>query len=168
MPNIEIKAKYQDHDKAKSILEKLKAKFVGTDHQIDTYFNSPQGRLKLRESSLSGAQLIPYMRPAQQGPKKSDYLVISVSDALTCKRLFTELFGVAVIVDKVRDIYLIENVRVHLDTVKDLGLFFEFEAVYQDPKEEESEYTKVRALLTVFGITQDNLITGSYKELINN
>ncbi|EKD52282.1 MAG: adenylate cyclase [uncultured bacterium] len=166
MPNIEIKAAYPDHDRAKKILMSLNAKHVGTDHQIDTYFFSPQGRLKLRESSLSGAQLIPYMRPDQQGPKKSDYLVIPIVDPEACKRLFTQILGQDVVVDKIRDIYLIDNVRVHLDQVKGLGLFFEFEAVYQNAHDEPTEYHKVRELIAIFGIREQNLINGSYRELV--
>jgi adenylate cyclase, class 2 len=165
MPNIEIKAKYPDHNKAKEILIKLNATFVGTDHQIDTYFKTEKGRLKIRESSLSGTQLIPYMRPDQQGPKKSNYAVIPLQNTENCKQLFTNLLGQDVVVDKIRDIYLIDNVRVHLDKVKDLGSFFEFEAVYQESKNEENEYRKVQELLATFDIKQEDLITGSYKEM---
>src|SRR4051812_32420655 len=129
MPNIEIKAKYTDFDFAKEMAEKLSANFVGRDHQIDTYFHSKSGRLKLRESSLSGGQLVPYMRADQKGPKKSDYMVIPVEDTATCKRLLASVLGVQVVVDKLRDIFLVGNVRVHLDEVKGLGKFFEFEAV---------------------------------------
>ncbi len=30
-------------------------KFAGTDHQIDTYFNTAKGRLKLREGNIEKA-----------------------------------------------------------------------------------------------------------------
>ncbi len=166
MPNIEIKARYQDLSKARLIAKRLKAKVVGTDRQRDTYFITKMGRLKLRESSLSGAQLIPYSRPNQRGPKKSDYLLIPIDNPAHCKQLFRELLGVEVVVDKVREIFLIGNVRVHLDQVKGLGIFFEFEAVYQNPKKEASEYKKVKRLMKQFGIVSTALLTGSYRELM--
>ena len=43
-------------------------------------------------------------------------------------------WGVETVVDKVRDIYLIGNVRVHVDSVHGLGEFIEFEAVYRDAR----------------------------------
>lgn len=62
MPNIEIKASFNNFDKARKICESMNAVFVGIDYQVDTYFKVPEGRLKLRESNLGGAQLIPYNR----------------------------------------------------------------------------------------------------------
>jgi len=166
VPNIEIKAAYDDFDFAHSVLARLDAKPVGTDHQIDTYFTTPHGRLKLRESSLSGAQLIPYLRPDQTGPKRSDYLVLPVEDPEECKRLFSELLGVDCIVDKVREIFLIGNVRVHLDRVKHLGTFLEFEAVYDNSLLERAEHEKVQRLMTEFRIPREDLLKNSYRELV--
>jgi len=166
MPNIEIKAKYADANKAKAIADKLKAKYLGTDHQIDTYFKTSEGRFKLRESSLSGAQLVPYIRPDVAGPKKSDYLVIPVADANLCKSLLSQILGVDIVVDKMRDIFLIDNVRVHIDSVKDVGSFLEFEAVYQNLDEEKQEYEKVELLIKKFEIRPEDLLTGSYREIV--
>jgi adenylate cyclase class 2 len=168
MPNIEIKAKYRDLEKAKQIARNLDAKHVGVDHQVDTYFRTPTGRLKLRESTLSGAQLVPYMRPDQAGPKKSDYLVIPVSDPENCKKLFDQILGIEAVVDKTRDIFLIDNVRVHLDIVKNLGIFFEFEAVYNNAALEKQEYAKVEKLMGLFNIPSEDLLTGSYREMVLN
>lgn len=165
MPNIEIKARLRDREGVERTARKLGA-CVGMDHQIDTYFRSPRGRLKLRESSPGGAQLVPYLRPDQSGPKRSDYLVVPVADPVLCKRLFSEILGVDIVVDKMRTIYLIENVRVHIDDVNGLGQFFELEAVYDDPQRERKERQKVRMLLKKFGIADDDLIEGSYREMI--
>jgi predicted adenylyl cyclase CyaB len=165
MPNIEIKARYPDAAKAKAVATRLNARYVGRDHQVDTYFRTHEGRLKLRESSLSGNQLVPYLRPDQSGPKRSEYLVISVSDAALCKSLLGKILGTEVVVDKTREIYLIDNVRVHIDSVVGLGNFFEFEAVYTDPSDEKSEFAKVSALIKEFEIAQEDLLTGSYREL---
>ncbi len=50
--NIEIKAKLKNSDLIIKILKNQRARFIGTDHQIDTYFKVPYGRLKLREGSI--------------------------------------------------------------------------------------------------------------------
>ena len=47
--NVEIKARCSDLDRVRDRLIALGARVVGTDHQIDTYFQVPRGRLKLRE-----------------------------------------------------------------------------------------------------------------------
>jgi len=49
---IEIKASCPDPEQARMILSELKAEHKGTDHQIDTYFNVKEGRLKLREGNI--------------------------------------------------------------------------------------------------------------------
>ncbi|PIR21057.1 MAG: adenylate cyclase [Deltaproteobacteria bacterium CG11_big_fil_rev_8_21_14_0_20_47_16] len=167
MPNIEIKAHLANPEKAHAAAKAAHGEYVGQDHQIDTYFCTPHGRLKLRESSLSGAQLIPYMRTDQSGPKKSTYALIPIAEPSTCKQLLTDILGVEAIVDKMRDIYLIGNVRVHIDTVVGLGSFLEFEAVYKNPADEAAEHAKVVALMEKFGVEQSHLLTGSYREMVN-
>lgn len=167
MPNIEIKARYPNQEKARKIANELKTEYVGIDHQVDTYFKTPKGRLKLRESSLSGAQLVPYIRPDQAGPKKSDYAVVPIQDPTLIKRLFSEIFGVEVVVDKQREIFLIDNVRVHIDNVTGLGNYFEFEAVYNTADNEKAEYDKVSELMKKFEISEEALEHGSYKELLS-
>ncbi|MBU0536174.1 MAG: adenylate cyclase, partial [Nanoarchaeota archaeon] len=69
--NIEIKARCSDHARIRDILLREKADFKGTDHQIDTYFNTCNGRLKLREGNIENS-LIFYKREDKTGPKKSD------------------------------------------------------------------------------------------------
>lgn len=167
MPNIEIKAVYPNLEKARKISERLQARLLGRDHQIDTYFRTRAGRFKLRESSLSGTTLIPYLRPDQSGPKKSDYALLSVEDAGLVKRLLGEVLGVERVVDKQREIFLLDNVRVHLDEVKDLGSFLEFEAVYKDdsPAAAAREREKVNRLLKEYEIASRDLIEGSYGEM---
>jgi adenylate cyclase class IV len=133
--------------KARRILDGLGACSVGTDHQVDTYFRTLNGRFKLRESSMSGAQLIPYVRPDLAGPKRSDYILTPIEDVSTCKRLFTSLLGIEAVVHKVREVARLGNIRVHLDSVQSLGNFIEFEAVFEAAEEEQGECQKVEALM---------------------
>ena len=70
---IEIKAKCADVSQIRSILLANKADFKGIDHQIDTYFKAPIGRLKLRAGNIENT-LIHYNRPNQAGPKNSQVI----------------------------------------------------------------------------------------------
>ena len=164
MPNIEIKARANNLASLEIVAKKLATTHLGLDHQIDTYFQTKEGRFKLRESTLKGAYLIPYLRPDVSGPKKSDYAMIPVDDGQKIKELFSKILGPLKVIKKTRDIYLINNIRVHLDNVENLGTFLEFEAVYENPQDEASERSKVHDLLNQFGIKESDLITHSYSD----
>ncbi|MDZ4129856.1 MAG: class IV adenylate cyclase, partial [Hydrogenophaga sp.] len=169
--NIEIKAAYrtENFDLAHEKARILGAAYVGCDHQIDTYFNTQEGRFKLRESSISGAYLIPYVRPNTAEAKKSSYVLIPVAagDVIKTKELFAALLGIETIVEKMREIYVYQNVRIHMDDVVGLGTFFELEAVYQQDTAEQRthEEEKVTFLLHEFGVAQNDLLQGSYREM---
>ena len=166
--NIELKVRCSDLDAARAAARSLGADPQGVERQIDTFFATPQGRLKLRESDKYGAMLIPYVRPDSQEPKQSDYLVLPVEDPAQCKQLFGQMLGVAAVVEKERELLLLDNVRIHLDRVEGLGTFIEFEAVMSDGTTPEHEQAKVRALMTAFGIREADLESGAYVDLLSS
>lgn len=167
MENIEIKARIDNPDKKRDIIKTLDHTSVGLDHQIDTYFKVTHGRFKLRESSLSGSYLIFYLREDLTGPKRSVYQKIPVDDAPGLKNLLKRMQGIHLIIEKKREIYLYENVRIHLDEVKNLGNFVEFEAVMDDRyNDQDLETEKVNFLLKKLEIDEKDLISVSYENLI--
>lgn len=166
--NLEIKAPVADPAAFRERAEALATETVGVDDQVDTYFRVPVGRLKLRESSLSGAQLIPYLRPDDDGPRRADYQVIPVDDSAGLKALLGEMLGVHRIVEKRREIWLHENVRIHLDAVRGLGDFMELEAVFDGTaRSQASEQRKVAFLMKELGVDPGRLIATSYEALIS-
>ncbi len=165
--NIEIKARYPDLDQGRAKAEALAARFVGTDHQVDTYFKVPNGRLKLRESSLSGNFLIPYLRSDDSHAKDSHYVLLPVEQVAATRQLLTQMFGVQLIVEKERAIYLWQNVRIHLDRVKHLGHFLEFEAIVDEQHSESECRQQIAFLLKHFEISETNLIAQSYADLLS-
>ncbi len=165
MINIEIKARYPNHVQARTHLERLQARRAGIEHQRDTYFVVPTGRLKLRERDGGPNQLVYYERPNQAGPKRSDYELVPVEDSAAIGALLARALGAWVVVDKRRDVWLLDNVRIHLDDVQDLGAFLEFEAVCED-EEVSAEYEKLHTLMDALGIEQQDLIEGSYSDLL--
>ena len=56
--NIEIKVKVPNHKLVFKLLKNNKAKKIGILNQVDTYFNCPNGRLKLREINSKNYELI--------------------------------------------------------------------------------------------------------------
>ena len=164
--NIELKARCSDLGAARQVALSLGAQPQGVEAQTDTFFVTPRGRLKLRESDLRGAMLIPYLRPDDAAPKQSDYLVLPVADPAAAHRVLGEMLGVAAVVRKRREVLLLGNVRIHLDQVEGLGAFVEFEAVLGEGKTPESERAKVRELMAAFSITEHDLESRAYVDLL--
>ena len=72
--NIEFKASTSKLAELEILLKELHPVFIGEDHQVDTYFNVPDGRLKLREGNIENA-LIRYHRENTSGIKVSNVLL---------------------------------------------------------------------------------------------
>lgn len=164
--NIELKANCADLEVFEAKVKKLNHTFDGEDKQIDTFYHVPRGRLKLRESSLYGDFLIPYLRPDNSGPKRSDYSLLPVSDVPATKRVLEGMFGCQLVVKKIRKIYLHENVRIHIDLVEKLGSFVEFEAVVDNESDVEKNHEKVDDLIKYFGIAQKDFVSIAYADLL--
>ena len=67
--NFEFKAPLRNEKHIRAALKQLRARFVGTDHQVVTYFCVPHGRLKVREGDIENA-LIFYERLMTRGPAR--------------------------------------------------------------------------------------------------
>jgi len=164
--NIEIKAKCDNREKIRSILKSRNADFKGTDHQIDTYFKVNDGRLKLREGNIENF-LIFYKREDREGPKKSDVILFKTDPSSSLKEILLKFLGVLVVVDKQREIYFIENVKFHVDTVKNLGTFIEVEAIDSNGSyEKEKLLEQCQSYLKLFDIPKDDLVSVSYSDLL--
>jgi len=164
--NVEFKAKVDAIEKYEAKLLTLNPDFQGVDHQVDTYFNAPEGRLKLREGTIENA-LINYDRENSAGSKESQIILYKHKPDAALKNILIKQFGVKVVVDKKRKIYFIGNVKFHFDEVENLGTFLEVEAIdsaeeftIQELKEQCDSY------FNFFELTQDNLIDRSYSDLI--
>lgn len=164
--NIEVKAKYPDLTKASRVATDSGAEYLGREHQVDTYFCVPRGRLKLRESDVRGAHLIPYCRPNESGPKRSKYEIIAIANPPVIRAMLSDILGVLITVDKIREVYFLDRTRIHLDDVKGLGRFIEFEALLRDDESDEEGRGRVNKLLTAFGVGPEDLLEGSYCELL--
>ena len=165
MTNIEIKARYENAERAEENLNALGAGLAGTFHQKDTYFNVDDGRLKLRELGTDEGHLIFYKREDLAGPKRSDYEIAKTEDPEALRDILSKINGTWVEVEKTRQVWLWENVRIHLDDVNGLGQFVELEAVTEEKGIEES-HQRVETLMRALEITSDQLVEGSYGDIV--
>ncbi len=128
LKNVEFKARVEDLSVYENLLQKLNPIFQGEDHQIDTYFNTEKGRLKLREGTIENA-LIQYDRPDKAEAKLSNIILYKHPKSDGIKEILKHQFGIKIIVDKRRKIYFIDHIKFHFDIVNQLGTFIEVEAI---------------------------------------
>jgi len=162
--NLEIKAKINDILLAEKIAIDIGAEFKNDFVQVDTYFKVADGRLKLREFDDGRAELIFYRRDETSEKRWSDYEIVPVCEAGKLKNLFEKIFGVNVVVEKRRKVYVYENARIHIDRVKGLGEFIEFEVIYNGDAEQVERLMEF--LIDRFNLERGNFIKVSYSDLL--
>ncbi len=164
--NIEIKARSSNQNAIVEILKLKNADFEGVDYQTDTYFKVNSGILKLREGKIEN-HLIYYERENKEGPKQSNIILFKSDPKSSLKEILAKALGILVVVDKKRVIYFIDNVKFHIDTVKDLGMFIEIEAIdYNGTIGKEKLLRQCQFFLDLFNIPQEDLISVSYSDLL--
>jgi len=164
---VELKAEIKDLELIRKRLKSLGAIYLGTFHQVDTYFEVPIGRMKLRETEEKDeAELIYYERENILGPKKSEVFILRIRKPKGFKAFFEKVLKKKVVIDKVREIYSYKGTQIHLDTVKGLGTFIEFERKTKDfSKALRKDQEVLHKLMEELGIEERNLIKGSYSDL---
>ena len=166
--NIEIKAKTTKTDYIREYLVANNADYKGTDLQTDTYFHVESGRLKLRQGNIENS-LIYYHRENVTGLKQSEFELLQVTNGEALKKILMKAIGVKIEVKKSREIYYIQNVKFHIDTLEGLGNFVEIEATnigcdlsLDELRQQCSFY------MNQFGINDADLIPGSYSDMLLN
>jgi adenylate cyclase class IV len=127
MQNVEFKAELKDLPLARSICVALGAAPVATLEQTDSYYRCAQGRLKKREVPGEPTEWIAYERPDVTQPRLSRFTIFTETDARA--RFQPHTLEPWVVVRKTRELLMYGTTRIHLDIVRDLGTFIEFEAL---------------------------------------
>ncbi|RMD68625.1 MAG: CYTH domain-containing protein [Bacteroidetes bacterium] len=164
--NVEIKARCARPEPIREVLRAAQADFRGRDHQIDTYFVVPHGRLKLREGNIEN-HLIYYQRADEAGPKRSEVYLYEPGNSAALHALLREALGVRVVVDKWREIWFVGNVKFHIDEVAALGSFVEIEAIDRDGSIGEDRLRQqCTEWMARLGIRDEDLIDRSYSDML--
>jgi len=164
---VELKARTGDLNSVRNLVKSLGAHYIGEFHQIDTYFEVPKGRLKLRQiEGQDKTELIYYKREDIPGPKRSEVFILKIPKPETFKGLFEKVLEKKVVIDKNREIHRYKGTQIHLDNVKDLGTFIEFERkTKSSTKAVQKDQEVLHQLMRKLGIEKDKLIEGSYSDL---
>ncbi len=164
--NFEFKARVSNLVIHEQLLQEQAPLFKGEDHQVDTYFNVTEGRLKLREGNIENS-LIFYNRQDVTGPKQSDVLLYDHTPSPGLKNILARVHGIKVVVDKIRRIYFIENVKFHFDEVVGLGQFIEVEAIDETGTQGlEKIQAQCLQYAALFKIQEEDYVGISYSDLL--
>jgi homotetrameric cytidine deaminase len=163
--NVELKAR--DHDPEATLAAALAHGAVdeGVLTQVDTYFATREGRLKLREEG-EAATLIAYARADEAVARTSAYHLVDVPDPAVLAAALDASLGTVVVVEKLRRLLLWEDVRIHLDAVQGLGTWVELEAVAPADSDLSDEHRKVAELRAVLGIGDEDVVATGYAALL--
>lgn len=159
--NLELKVRCPDPamlEARVALAGRVGATYSQTLRQRDTYFNVPNGRLKVRQwwrldvpggndgarqamlaelggyskpddVVAEGAELIAYARPDEAGTRRSDYIVTPAGHGERTIAALALVCGIRAVVAKRRILYHYGATRIHFDTVEGLGAFIELETV---------------------------------------
>jgi predicted adenylyl cyclase CyaB len=162
--NVEFKAELKDLPLARTICRALGATSISTMQQTDTYYKLPAGRLKKREIDGEPTEYIFYQRPDKTQPKISDFKIYSENEAIT--RFGATALPVWLVVKKIRELWMLGNVRIHLDTVETLGTFLEFEALVSPQNDVERCRAVVAELREQFRPALGEPVSVGYSDLL--
>lgn len=164
--NVEIKARVHDFEALRLRVEALSDTPVEVIEQLDTFYITPKGRLKLRVLAPDSCELIQYARADDSAAKTSSYDIVRSDDPAAFSRILESALPIRGVITKRRHLYLIGQTRIHLDEVEGLGTFMELEVVLS--KGQTSEYGAAISddLMTKLGIQAEDLISGAYIDLL--
>ncbi len=165
MENVEIKARCANLAATARAVAAAGAVLEATFEQIDTYYKVPNGRLKLRRQDGIEA-LIYYRRPDDASPKVSRYDLVPIAPEQPIAFILERALGIKTVVRKRRQLWRLDNIRIHLDDVEGIGSFIEFEVEVLPGRDIAGCRAQADALLNQLGITSAELIAGSYSDLM--
>ena len=164
MQNIEFKAELRNLEAARAQCKALDAQRIGLLRQTDTYYKLPDGRLKKREAPGEPTEWIFYHRPNRARPRMCNYTILSDSQAR--RRWGAYSLKPWLVVRKTRELWMIENVRIHLDEVDELGTFIEFEAMVSKDHDVKECHQSIAHLREAFRPIMGEPVSVSYCDLM--
>jgi predicted adenylyl cyclase CyaB len=164
MRNLEFKARLSDPQAILRRARELGADLWGDLRQTDTYFETPNGRLKLRETPGFQAELVFYERDEAAPHRPSHYEIARTPDADALRSALSQALGVVAVVRKRRTLLLLDTTRIHIDNVEGLGNFLEIEAPVTDT-DEDAVSRQLDELIAHLGFGWPDCIRESYLDM---
>jgi len=163
--NLELKTRVASLAAVREQLGSMGAILQGTERQDDRYFPVPNGRLKLRVSTMDGAHLVAYLRPEDGRFRTSRFQRLPVPDPEALAGTLAAMLGSGRRVVKLREVWWWRDVRVHLDDVEGRGTFVELEARVDRIGDPEAAAERLDHLCRTLALSASEALGGSYGEM---
>ena len=164
--NVEIKARIADMAALTARVKSVADQGPEIIRQEDTFFNSEQGRLKLRKFSDSQGELIYYERPDTGQPAECQYRITPTSEPDKVIDMLSRSHGIRGVIRKTRTLYMDDQTRIHLDEVEGLGTFLELEVVLRPNQDSSDGVQLAQKLMDRLGIKPADLVKTAYIDLL--
>lgn len=161
--NLEIKCRLDNLSGVRKLLKESRSFKYSFEKQNDIYFKVKKGRLKLRIINNKTGNLIYYFRNEKSSEMKSGYIISATENFKELFKILSNQFEIFVTVKKKREIFVKDNIRIHLDNVTELGKFMEIEIIY---KNLESAKVRMKEILNFIKPEIRSYINKSYSDLL--
>jgi len=122
--------------------------------------------LKLREGNIENS-LIYYDRENKKDAKKSDVTLYKPTEVASLKAVLLAALPTLIVVEKKREIYFIDHIKFHIDTLTGLGSFIEIEVI--DPTD-AMDITKMKEqcqwYMELLDVQKEDLMENSYSDML--
>ncbi len=176
MIEVEVKARVTDFKDIEDKLILMNAQMMGSEHQVDVYFNAPHRdftrtdeALRIRKVTRSeGSETILTYKGAKldESSKTREEIEVNLSDADNTALILDRLgFKPVQPVEKKRITYIINEFNVTLDTVYRVGNFVEIEKTLLETEDYQDSINEIFNLYKELGVTE-GFERRSYLELL--
>ncbi len=157
-----LKSQVEDLARLEEILIKSGSKFIGSDKQKDTYFETDRGKLKLRQGTLENL-ITHYERIEEDGIERTLVFRYDLNPTADAIQILFSDHKVIGVIEKERKIFYVGDVKVHLDTLPDKRMFVELEAIDRtDLVDAAVLRDKCGAVKEMLGIKDQHLVKTGY------
>ncbi len=168
MQSVEWKAETRDPSIVRALVRRMGAVHASTLEHVDTYYRVIDGTLLKREIVTDGEHEAPeyihYLRPNGVRPRHTRFTLYSQQQA--SERFGAHPLPVWVLVEKKREVWLLDGLRVHIDDVKGLGTFVELEVLVTPGQSISACEGMIARLRAALGPFVSEPVAKGYAELI--
>lgn len=160
-----VRARVGNLDSLHEIAIGMGAMFVGKAQHRDTYFESPSGYLKIRESDLDHDRLIFYRRDRRPEGATAESWSAVIDSVESHRALLEAALGVRAVIEKSRESFERQNMLIELDRLRPNRMFLGLKYQLGPGEVPQDAGGELRDFMHSFGVTVDDLIGESYSEL---
>lgn len=164
MQCIDFKAELRNVAAARGQCHRLGGRLLDTLRIHDTYYRLADGRLKRTQIRGEPARWVFYHRADRVPPKLCTFRVLTDDQATT--RWGARALPVWIELEKTREMWMVDQVRVHIDAIDTLGDFIEFETLVGRRHPVETALRAVADLRRHFAPILGEPVGASYADLI--